>query len=586
MAAAAATALGACTAHPSPPTRSGTVVVAVASPFTSLNAGTAQGRAPGSTLVRGLVQSGFASLDENGAAVLDPSFGTVEKVSDAPLTVKYTIAKDATWSDGVPVTPDDLILEWAARSGQLDDVTPELDASGEVTNDDALAAGVAFAAASPALVYAEQEPVVSGATVTVTYVTPVPDWQVALDVNVPAHVVGQTALGDEDPAVAATAVTTAITRQDKKALSSISATWRTQFDADDLAQHPGMAVTDGPYSIDRIVPDQRVELVRNTRYKGDRPATFDRIVVRTDISPLDEVTALSAGSADVVAPADTADVLDALGKVDAATVRTGGDSTLQLQLQVAGGGVFDQATYAGDAATAAAVRTAFLRTVPRDEIVDQLVKPLWPEGTVATGVLPQVGPDAGGAAAPDAAADTDQAKADLATAKVTGPVVVRVLTNTTDPLRTAMLKKITDSAAKAGFEVRPYTPVQAWAADLRGAPAAWDVALVPVQQADLPVDSVVTRWQSKGIANLTGWADPATDAALAPEATALDPTAVPKALEPVATSLVTGGAVVSIAQQPIVVAQRALPDGTKLPDVQPLALGRADLTSWWAWARK
>ena len=41
---------------------------------------------------------------------------------------------------------------------------------------------------------------------------------------------------------------------------------------------------------------------------------------------------------------------------------------------------------------------------------------------------------------------------------MTEPVVVRVLTNTTDPLRAAMLDKITESAAEAGFEVEPYTP--------------------------------------------------------------------------------------------------------------------------------
>ncbi len=56
-------------------------------------------------------------------------------------------------------------------------------------------------------------------------------------------------------------------------------------------------------------------------------------------------------------------------------------------------------------------------------------------------------------------------------------------------------------------------------------------------------------------------------------------------LTPVAASLVTGGAVVSIVRQPVVVAQRALPDGSALPDIAPLALGRADLTSWWGWAR-
>ena len=181
------------------------MVVAVGMPFTSLNGGTAEGRAPGSTLVRSLVQAGFVSLDEDGTAVLDEGFGSVEKVSDSPLTVKYTIDPSATWSDGTPVTPADLLLEWAARSGQLDDVTPELDAQGGITNNDELDAGVAFAAASPALVQAQQLPTVDGATLTLVYATPVPDWQVALDVNVPAHVVGQTALGVEDPTEAAAA---------------------------------------------------------------------------------------------------------------------------------------------------------------------------------------------------------------------------------------------------------------------------------------------------------------------------------------------------------------------------------------------
>ena len=84
----------------------------------------------------------------------------------------------------------------------------------------------------------------------------------------PAHVLGQTALGVEDPAAAAAAVTKAIVEQDKAALSSISAAWRTGFDADTLAQHVDQAVSTGPYVIDLIVPGERVELVRNDKYKG------------------------------------------------------------------------------------------------------------------------------------------------------------------------------------------------------------------------------------------------------------------------------------------------------------------------------
>lgn len=582
--------LAACTTEAPEPSRTSTVVVAVGSPFTSLNGGTADGRAPGSTLVRSLAQAGFVALDEDGAAVPDTSFGTVAKVSDAPLTVAYTIDPAATWSDGVAVTTDDLLLEWAARSGQLDDVTPELDAQGGITNNDELDAGVAFAAASPALVHAEQLPTTDGATFTLTYAAPVADWPTALDVGVPAHVLGQTALGVEDPAAAAAAVTKAIVDQDKAALRSISAAWRTGFDADTLAQHVDQAVSTGPYVIDQVVPGERVELVRNEKYKGDGPATYDRVIVRSDLDPLAEVAALAAGTVDVVTPTDTKDVLDALAKIDGADVSTGGDSTIQLQLQAAGGGAFDPASYGGDAAVASAVRRAFLLTVPRDAIVSDLIRPLWPEATVAGALLPTVGPRAGGDVAPSGPADIAGARRLLADAGVTDPVVVRVLANTTDPLRAKMLALLTATAADVGFEVEPYTTVDGLGPDLLGAPDAWDAALVPVPQSDLPVDSVVSRWGTGGATNVTGWSDPATDALLGPLAQSVDPASVDGQLAPVAQSLEDGGAVLSLVQQPVVVATRqaagATSGSTAAPlDVDPLALGRADLTSWWAWAR-
>ncbi|MBO9570267.1 MAG: hypothetical protein J7503_15785, partial [Cellulomonas iranensis] len=145
-------ALAACTSDPVDPARAGTVAVGVDLPFVSLNGATAAGRAPGSVLVRGLVQSGFTTLAADGTVEQDASFGTVEKVADDPLTVRYTIAPTARWSDGVAVTPADLLLEWAARSGQLDEVVPELDADGAPAGD--LDDVVAFGATSAALAHA------------------------------------------------------------------------------------------------------------------------------------------------------------------------------------------------------------------------------------------------------------------------------------------------------------------------------------------------------------------------------------------------------------------------------------------------
>ncbi|MCR6649950.1 MAG: ABC transporter substrate-binding protein, partial [Cellulomonas sp.] len=331
-------ALVGCTGDPAPlPSRTGGVVVAVDVPFASLNAATPRGRTPGSVLVRSLVQDGFVSLDAGGRAVPDEGFGTVEKLADDPLTVRYTLARTATWSDGVPVTAADLLLEWAARSGSLDDVVPELGDDGEVVNGDALDSGVAFAATSRALVHAQSIPTVDDeGRVTVVYARPVPDWQVALDVNLPAHVLGREALGVEDDVQAAQAVVAALAApaDHHDDLSALSRAWRTAYDDDALAAAAGVAVTTGPYAVSKVLPDQRVELVRNEQYTGSRPARFDSLVVRSDVHPLDQVTALRDGEVDVVAPVATADVREALDDAGARVV-AGGDAVWQLVAQVA-----------------------------------------------------------------------------------------------------------------------------------------------------------------------------------------------------------------------------------------------------------
>ncbi|MGY4643507.1 ABC-type transport system substrate-binding protein [Cellulomonas sp. URHB0016] len=369
----------------------------------------------------------------------------------------------------------------------------------------------------------------------------------------------------------------------------MSRAWRTSFDAAALADDPARAISTGPYKISDVVPDGRVELVRNDRYTGPSPAAFDTVVVRSDLHPLDAVEALADGEADVVAPLDTPDVLDALGRVDDAVVRTGGDSTLQLQLQVAGGGAFDPATYDGDAAVASAVRRAFLRAVPRDSVVADAVEPLWSDAAVSDAMLPAVGPESGEVSAP-ASADVDAAAELLADAGVTTPVVVRVLTNGDDPVRHQLLDALTVSAGQAGFTVEPYEPDLGVAADLLGAPETWDVALVPVPQGDLPVASVVARWRTQGATNVTGWSDPALDAALDTLAAGLGPAQVAAGGKAVAQALADGGAALSVVRSPVVVATRQADPETAdrlptVPAVTPLTLGRADLTSWWAWAR-
>lgn len=621
--------LAACTSDPVDPARAGTAVVAVDLPFASLNAATTAGRAPGSVLVRGLVQSGFTTLADDGTVEHDASFGTVEKLSDAPLTVRYTIAPTATWSDGVPVTPADLLLEWAARSGQLDEVVPELDAAGAPTGD--LDDVVAFGATSAALAHASAVPTVDGATVTVVYDAPVADWPVALDVNLPAHVVGRLAL---DPAAAAAptpaattpsspvaspapdgstaassgatpapdtasspsspsaaeaerwaaAVVTAVQQQDRAALVPLARVWRSAGRAGDVAADPVLSTTTGPYVLTRVGTDG-VEAVRNAAYEGDRPAAFDRVRVRTDLDPLAQVAAVASDELDVAAPVSTADVLGAAREDDRLAVRTGGDAVLQLVVQEGAGGVFDPVSHAAapdPAATAAGLRRAFLATVPRADAVTDAVAPLWSDAEASDVVAAQVGSRAPAA--------TTVPAGDVADGAGEGTPTVRVLTNPADPLRAAVLDGVVDAGTRAGFAVEPVEAADP-AGTLRTRPEDWDVAIVPVAQEDLPVAALAARWRSGGATNVTGHADAGLDALLDALVAQTDPAAVPSQVTAVSDALVAAGAVLPIVRTPAltVTAARSADADAGLPVLDPvpaLTPGAADLTWWWDWTRR
>jgi len=649
---APALALAACTAPAVDPDRAHTVVVTVDAPLDSLNAGTAQGRTWGSTLVLSLVQDGFVALDDAGTAVFDTAFGTVEKVSDSPLTVRYTVGEDTRWSDGTPVTPADLLLEWAARSGQFDEAAPDDESSsgtvtpsptagaasasptatgtssGPITSTPAPTPGptptastpadepaVVFGGTSPVLLHASATPTIDGRTLTLVYDEPVADWQVALDVGLPAHVVGRLALEDAtnpvpsptsgpatpaatptstatsgSPQAWADAVTHAVLTADRAALVAIARVWRTGWDASALAADPARAVTTGPYRVASVVAGAQVELVRNDQYAGRRPATRDRIVVRSDLDPLAQVTALRDGDADVVAPLDTADVRAALAAVPQAQVVTGGGPVLALEVNPAGGGAFDPATYATgteDAfARAAQVRAAFVAAVPRAALAT--AGEVEPSGAV----LAVVGP---GLVTTPAVAATG------AGAGLDEPVTVRVLVNTGDPVRAAMLQALTTALAP-DFVVQQ-AQVQDAATAQWDEPDAWDVALVPVSQAALPAEAA-SRWPGTGVAadaagaqaggdvtsgTAGGTDDPAAalTAARAAVASQLDPAALPAAYQAVAAGLRDSGLVVPLALQPSLAATLDRGKDSALPRVTGVTAvpwGRADLAPWWAWA--
>ena len=194
-------------------------------PFYSFNGNSKTGNATANNVITYMVNSRFFNYNDELELVPDESFGTVEKVSDEPLTITYTYADTAKWSDGVQAGPADLLLEWAAQSGKFNNVEPEYDEEGNVTNQDALDAGVYFDAASPAVALITETPTIEDDSITLTYSKPFADWQTAIDNNLPAHIVAQRALGIEDPEEATEALVSAITEEKVDALSKIAEVW-------------------------------------------------------------------------------------------------------------------------------------------------------------------------------------------------------------------------------------------------------------------------------------------------------------------------------------------------------------------------
>ena len=62
---------------------------------------------------------GFNYHGPDGQIVGDHDFGTISVVGRAPLVLDYEISDNAVYSDGKPITCDDMVLAWASQSGRF-----------------------------------------------------------------------------------------------------------------------------------------------------------------------------------------------------------------------------------------------------------------------------------------------------------------------------------------------------------------------------------------------------------------------------------------------------------------------------------
>lgn len=453
VAGVAALALSACTTSGSTSTSSaakgGTVTVAVVNDLTSLNSQTPQGNLDTNGQVGyldGSYGSGFQYIDNNYKIVHDKSFGTFEKTSDDPLTVKYTLPSNAKWSDGQPVTADDMVLGWAMQSAYYDSATLNPD-TGEVEKGTQYFTPAAGTAGIDQTAY----PTVSSdnRSITLKYAKPFVDWELFNPIAQPAHIVAKKA--GLSSAADLTKLLKSLPKGDKEnpqpadpTLEKAAKFVNTGYDITAFPTDKDLLVASGPFVVSAWTPGQSITMTKNKYYWGDNKGNVDKIVFRIIPDANAQVTALQNGEVDIINPQASADTLTAL-KNTSAKVLTGDQASYDhLDLNF-GSQVFSDPK----------VREAFLKTIPRQQILDSIVTPVNPKAKVLdsqiwlpnqseySNAVKSNGSDA------YSKVDIDGAKKLLAGATPT----VRILYNTNNPNRVDEFQAISASAAKAGFKV-------------------------------------------------------------------------------------------------------------------------------------
>jgi peptide/nickel transport system substrate-binding protein len=515
------------------------VTVAWEAPLNELNLSSSNGNATQNAIINYMLNSGFNYYDADLNIVKDESFGTYEKISDDPLTVEYTFGEDTKWSDGTPVDATEILLDWAGQSGKFNNVEAVTDPeTGEVTNQAELDAGVYFDGADPGIALISQNPEISedGKSITVVYDKPFGDWELSwTNEFVPAHVVGQNALGIEDPEEAKAAVRDAILNNDSAALSEIAKFWNSGFEFTTLPEDPALYVSNGAYTLEEYEENQYLTLKANPDYQGTNKPSVDTVTVRYIEDPMAQVQALQNGEVDLIGPQASADVRTAIEALEGVETHSGIEGTYEhVDLVFDNNGPFDPDTYGGDAEKAKAVRQAFLLSIPRQTIVDNLIKPLNPDAEVRnSNILIPGSPNYDQMVAENGSdfypneGDVAKAQQLLADAGVATPINVRFAYNNENTRRVNELALITDTALQAGFNiVDTGRPAAEWGTLLATGQTEYDASLFGWQSTSTAVteSDANFRWApNRGVNNYGLYNNPAVDAALDKLQVATDP---------------------------------------------------------------
>ncbi len=228
---------------------------AVDGALVTYNSNTVAGAASGGPQAFARVLTGFNLHGPDGQIVGDHDFGSISVVGRAPLVLDYQISDKAVYSDGKPVTCDDLVLAWASQSGRY----PVFDAANRAGYSDIVGVDCTPGQKKARVSFAPERAFVDFGQLF------------AATSMMPSHVIAdQLGLGDGG-------VTTALQQGDAETVDRIAKVWNNTWNLSpdlDLKKFP----SSGPYKLESVTDDGAVVLVANDKWWGTKPIT-DKVTV-------------------------------------------------------------------------------------------------------------------------------------------------------------------------------------------------------------------------------------------------------------------------------------------------------------------
>ena len=422
-------------------TADGEIKVSVEDEFLGYNSNTPETYSTYNSAVTERLFGGFWYFGNDGSICTDEEYGTYEALSEDPLQVEYTLNDEAAWSDGTPITYADYLLDWAVQA-----ITED----GKVTKDGSEVplfnhiSGLTLGDYVPEGPQADSP---DAKSFTYDYERVYADWKIQIGSPFPAHVVA------EQAGVSTEELVTAIQDLDLDVLKKAAKFWNEGW----LSQpgdvpDPAIAPVSGPYNFkaDGWEAGQYITLEANDKYWGT-PASTKELTIRF-VAADAQIQALANGDLDVIQPngptVDTVTQLEQLG--DAVTVDTNQNLTWEHLDFNFNSGIFSDSLEA---------REAFALCVPRQKIVDDLIKPIAPEAVVmdAREVFPfQDNYEATVSESYDGRydeVDLDAAKEKFAAAGLKEGEKVRIGYAAPNPRRAAEVEAIKSSCDQVGFDI-------------------------------------------------------------------------------------------------------------------------------------